>query len=164
MIGLRNRDNIFVETPSRNQRTRHLSWFRTFVLLLVVILLGIFGAAALVVADTQNGSDKSLVDAEIEAGTLMYRDGVSGAWFQATTLTGSAQFSVTGLLASVRVTQRFRNESQEWVEAIYLFPLPDTAAVNHMEIHVGDRRIVGQIKEKQNAFTSRQRKRENERP
>lgn len=52
---------------------------------------------------------------------------------------------VSGLLARVHVTQRFRNPTDRWVEGIYTFPLPETAAVDRMRLHIGERVIEGQI-------------------
>ena len=58
---------------------------------------------------------------------------------------------ISGLVARVWVTQAFRNDSLEWMEGIYRFPLPADAAVDRMHIVVGDRILEGQIKEKQEA-------------
>ncbi|MEM6512396.1 MAG: marine proteobacterial sortase target protein [Pseudomonadota bacterium] len=58
---------------------------------------------------------------------------------------------VTGPVARVAVSQTFRNDSPEWVEGVYAFPLPDGAAVDRMRLAVGDRRIEGEIQEKQRA-------------
>ncbi len=56
---------------------------------------------------------------------------------------------VNGLLARVSFSQTFINTSELFLEAIYLFPLMDDAAVDHMVMAIGGRRIVGKIKEKQ---------------
>ena len=58
---------------------------------------------------------------------------------------------VSGTSARVTVTQAFRNSSSEWMEAIYLYPLPDNGAVDTLKMVVGDRIIEGQIKPKQEA-------------
>ncbi len=58
---------------------------------------------------------------------------------------------LSGLVANVRYTQLFLNQGDQWQEAVYSFPLPENAAVYHMEIQVGERRIVGEIKEKAEA-------------
>ena len=55
---------------------------------------------------------------------------------------------ISGSIAYVDVTQDFENPSNVPVEAIYTFPLPEKAAVNGMEFHVGGRVIVGSIKER----------------
>ena len=51
---------------------------------------------------------------------------------------------VTGMIARTAVRQKFRNPSDAWVEGIYVFPLPDDAAVDHMRILTDGRVIEGQ--------------------
>ena len=58
---------------------------------------------------------------------------------------------VSGMLVRARVQQRFRNPSPEWVEAVYVFPLPEDAAVDHLRMRFGGRVIEGEIQEKQQA-------------
>ena len=61
------------------------------------------------------------------------------------------QAEVTGFIAHVKVTQTFRNPTQEKIEAVYVFPLPHEAAVDDMTMVIGDRRIVGLIKQRAEA-------------
>lgn len=58
---------------------------------------------------------------------------------------------ISGLTARVKVSQKFRNELDQWVEGKYLFPLPEKAAVDHLTMKVGERLIIGEIQEKQQA-------------
>jgi Ca-activated chloride channel family protein len=58
---------------------------------------------------------------------------------------------ITGNVAQVEVTQTFQNPYDRKIEAVYVFPLPDRAAVNDMEIRVGDRAIKGLIKRREEA-------------
>lgn len=58
---------------------------------------------------------------------------------------------ISGLVARVWVSQAFRNDSLEWMEGIYRFPLPAKAAVDRMHIVVGERVLEGQIKAKEEA-------------
>lgn len=58
---------------------------------------------------------------------------------------------VTGNVSRVEVTQTFTNPFKTPLEAVYMFPLPDEAAVDDMEIRVGDRIIRGLIKKRQEA-------------
>ncbi len=58
---------------------------------------------------------------------------------------------ISGFVAEVRVTQVFSNPSDQPIEAVYVFPLPENAAVNEMTLTVADRRIKGQIKKKAEA-------------
>ena len=52
---------------------------------------------------------------------------------------------VSGMIARVMVAQRFVNSSKNWIEATYVFPLPDESMVDHMNLMVGERRIEGKI-------------------
>jgi Ca-activated chloride channel family protein len=58
---------------------------------------------------------------------------------------------VTGLFVTTRVRQTFVNVLDEPIEATYVFPLPDRAAVSAFTAVLGDRRIVGLLKERQAA-------------
>jgi len=58
---------------------------------------------------------------------------------------------ISGFVARVDVTQQFENPAKSPVEAIYTFPLPEDAAVDAMTMTVGNRRIVGRIKRKEDA-------------
>ena len=59
--------------------------------------------------------------------------------------------TVSGPTLRARVTQVFRNTSNDWVEAIYVYPLPDGGAVDTLRMVIGDRVVVGDIKERQQA-------------
>lgn len=60
---------------------------------------------------------------------------------------------ITGHLSRVEVTQTFDNPFSEPLEAVYIFPLPDEAAVDEMEIKLSDRIIEGNIKKREDAQT-----------
>jgi Ca-activated chloride channel family protein len=55
---------------------------------------------------------------------------------------------IHGPLISGRVVQRFRNPTDGIIDALYVFPLPEGAAVDAMEMIIGDRLIVSVVKEK----------------
>ncbi|MDM9583027.1 VIT domain-containing protein [Nostoc sp. GT001] len=58
---------------------------------------------------------------------------------------------IAGNLSRVDVIQSFENPFTQPLEAIYIFPLPDEAAVDDMEIKIGDRIIKGNIKKREEA-------------
>ncbi|NJN73014.1 MAG: protein kinase [Limnothrix sp. RL_2_0] len=58
---------------------------------------------------------------------------------------------VSGNIAQVEVVQTFANPYDRPLEAVYKFPLPDDAAVDDMEIKIGDETIRGVIKRKEEA-------------
>lgn len=59
--------------------------------------------------------------------------------------------SITAYIASVQVTQQFYNPFNEKIEAVYVFPLPQNAAVNGFIMAIGERRIRGIIREREEA-------------
>ncbi len=59
--------------------------------------------------------------------------------------------TVSGLIVRTTVSQQFSNPSDEWVEGVYVFPLPDQAAVDHLRMRIGERIIEGQIQERAQA-------------
>jgi Ca-activated chloride channel family protein len=58
---------------------------------------------------------------------------------------------VSGHIATVEVVQQFQNPFSEKIEAVYVFPLPENAAVNEFIMVIGTRRIRGIIRERQEA-------------
>jgi len=58
---------------------------------------------------------------------------------------------IAGYVASVRVTQQYHNPFAEKIEAVYVFPLPQDAAVSEFVMVIGDRKIRGIIRERQEA-------------
>jgi Ca-activated chloride channel family protein len=66
-------------------------------------------------------------------------------------LTTDYQVTVTGLLAETRLRQRFGNDSDQWQEGVYTFPLPENASVHAMTMTAGERVIVGEIREREQA-------------
>jgi Ca-activated chloride channel family protein len=70
---------------------------------------------------------------------------------EAVALSGRVEIHVSAMLARTTVTQRFANSSGEWAEGSYLFPLPEHASVDELQIRIGERRIEGEIRERQEA-------------
>lgn len=59
--------------------------------------------------------------------------------------------SIAGMVADVEVTQEFGNPYDQKIEAVYVFPLPENAAVNDMTMKVGERTVRGLIKKRDEA-------------
>ncbi|TDC59051.1 VWA domain-containing protein, partial [Actinomadura sp. GC306] len=60
----------------------------------------------------------------------------------------SVHASITGLAAGIEVVQGFRNPFDVPLEATYIFPLPDRAAVTALRMEAADRVIEGTLKER----------------
>lgn len=58
---------------------------------------------------------------------------------------------VSGPLARAQVTQQFENPYPDKIEAVYTFPLPQSAAVDDMTLSIGDRVVKGKIKKREEA-------------
>ncbi|HET7607414.1 MAG TPA: VIT domain-containing protein, partial [Gammaproteobacteria bacterium] len=84
---------------------------------------------------------------DIGAPTLLFQDG-SGSYSAAAPLETDVRLSVAGVVARVRVAQRFRNVGSTYLEAVYVLPLPDDAAVDRLSMKIGERVIEGEIHER----------------
>ncbi len=58
---------------------------------------------------------------------------------------------ISGQLARTTVTQEFQNPFNDKIEAVYVFPLPVSAAIDDMTMIVGDRTVKGKIKRREEA-------------
>jgi Ca-activated chloride channel family protein len=92
---------------------------------------------------------------DAHAGALIFYDDEDDdrGWL-APEVGNDVQIQVTGMLARARVEQTFENLSDQVVHALYVFPLPETAAVDGLTLSVGKRRIVGEIREREAAARS----------
>jgi len=59
---------------------------------------------------------------------------------------------IAGQGVRIMVSQRFRNDESQAVEAVYKFPLPEGAAVCAFTVEKEDARISGQVEERDKAF------------
>ena len=76
---------------------------------------------------------------QMRSGSLLLR--MKSGYVIATRVNTDIQAQVSGLIARVAVSQSFRNDGQEWVEGVYVFPLPDTAAIDGLRMRIGERGI-----------------------
>ena len=58
---------------------------------------------------------------------------------------------IAGVIADVKVRQRYRNEGGRPLEARYVFPASTRAAVNALTMKIGERIVQAEIREKQAA-------------
>jgi Ca-activated chloride channel family protein len=86
---------------------------------------------------------------DARSGSLLFK--TEDGYVDATRLGVDVDLTVSGPTVRARVTQIFRNPTQDWVEATYVYPLPAGGAVDTLKMVVGDRVIVGDIKERQQA-------------
>lgn len=118
----------------------------------LIILCGGFmqleAAETLPKKDTTETSTFSLKD--IRQGELLLPDS-SGKALPALQLNQDVHIQISGIVARVEVSQVFSNTSSEWVDGVYVFPLPEESAVDRLRMVIGEREIVGEIKEREEA-------------
>jgi len=108
-----------------------------------------FAMIALGLSLSANAAPVKVNDAK--AGALLFKTGTPGEYRTAPQVETEVAIQVTGLIARTRVSQLFHNPGGDFVEGIYVFPLPEKAAVDRLEMRIGDRLIEGQVKEKEEA-------------
>ena len=110
-------------------------------LTIVVLVIGWCWAAA--------ATAEAMLPQEVRSGTLLLK--MQAGLVTATRTNTAVTMDISGLVARVSVRQEFENESDQWTEGVYVFPLPDEAAVDRMRLHIGERFIEGEIREKEQA-------------
>lgn len=74
-----------------------------------------------------------------------------GADVSAMLLDTNVSGSVSGLVSTITIVQKYRNDSNDWVNGQYRFPLPENAAVDSLTLETEGRILHGVVKEKQAA-------------
>ncbi|UZE96577.1 marine proteobacterial sortase target protein [Alkalimarinus alittae] len=156
----RSKDDAIQANVVANWRNARLQDMLMVVALLLLLLGYSLSAQAFTARDTGN---EVTLD-QVESGRLLWKPLVqdlhAGAtntatnvmrYKPATLLEEDVTINVSGLILTATLKQRFKNDSNEWLEAVYVFPLPENAALYQMEMRVGDRLIKGQVKEKSQA-------------
>jgi Ca-activated chloride channel family protein len=110
-------------------------------------------AVSLVVAVLLTGPAAAAPEAlpPVTHGSLLVRSHVAGRFEEVPELRTEVRMRVTGLVARIEVTQAFHNPSPRWLEGIYVFPLPEGAAVDALRFLVGERIVEGQLREREEA-------------
>ena len=108
--------------------------FAPLISLLVLLVLGVMPARA----DARRFTE----------GTLLWRTAQQETAVPAPVLATEVELRVTGMVVRAVVRQHFTNPSGEWAEGVYVFPLPEDGAVDHLKMRVGDRVIEGVVQER----------------
>src|SRR5262245_43097867 len=125
---------------------------RRFLLLLIYAV--IYLAIAIALVNLVPANDSGVVKAapgKVTQGALEMLDREGRPRAECPLKHTDVKAEVSGQLARVTVTQEFRNPFREKIEAVYVFPLPQSAAVDDMTMIVGDRTVKGKIKRREEA-------------
>ncbi|GGY88249.1 marine proteobacterial sortase target protein [Shewanella fodinae] len=119
------------------------------LLLLAVLLFNLLTSVS-AIASTQSPEDMVLNPEWPGAGTLEWQGDNTNNNI-APGLKTDVNMQVSGLTNRVTVTQHYTNHSEQWLNGRYLFPLPENAAVDSLQMKIGERLIAGQIKPRKEA-------------
>jgi Ca-activated chloride channel family protein len=136
----------------------------------VMVISYIFGVAMLVLfawlgdAGAEFEEQGMITPDQVQQGELLLPGAEPGKYRSAPMLSMDVDLRVSGIIARATVKQHFTNDSDRWVEALYVFPLPDESAVDHLEMRINERVIIGKIQKKERARQTYERaKKEGER-
>jgi Ca-activated chloride channel family protein len=121
---------------------------KLFGLLTVAVLLGV-PMSGFVEGPEETGTTVGLAD--VGRGALLFETDAPGRYMPAPVQSTGVEITVRGLVVEALVRQRFSNPGEEWLAGVYVFPLPQNAAVHAMRLEIGDRVIEGSIKEREAA-------------
>jgi len=135
-------------TPPFSRRASRLLWIT-----IISIVLSLVGGLPVLHACGEEpvSTGEGILLKEVTQGSLLFKTTQPNRYSPAPILNTDVKIVVTGIIARTTVTQEFMNPSRkkhDWAEGVYVFPLPDTAAVDHLRMKVGERTIVGEIKER----------------
>jgi len=128
----------------------HKKLLMTCCVVLFILLLPMTQVGAMPPKQDQQQLAEMTLD-EVSAGTLLMKAEQSDSFHSLPLQQTDVKMTITGPIARSVLTQTFSNPTDKWLEAVYAFPLPENAAVDHMDLLVGERVIQGQIKEKREA-------------
>ena len=117
-------------------------------LLLVASTVAAWAAPGL---GSPGGSQEFRRPSDAQRGELLFREKEDAPWRAVPMLSTEVEIGIGGASARTALVQRFKNTSPNWLEGIYVFPLPETAAVDSLRVRIGARVIEGRIAERQQA-------------
>ncbi|WP_223670556.1 marine proteobacterial sortase target protein [Kangiella shandongensis] len=96
-----------------------------------------------------------------ESSMIRYQSMESDQSFEQLPLSTDIEMHVNSVVSRVSVKQTFKNNSSEWLEGVYQFPLPEDAAVDTLKMYIGQRIIEGEVQEKAQAARTYQQAKNN---
>src|SRR5258705_13986451 len=93
------------------------------------LLIAIALASAALLGRLASADEALIGPGDCGTGALLLRTTEPGRYLEAPRLRTDVSIAVTGTIARARITQLFENPSDQWVEGVYVFPLPADAGV-----------------------------------
>jgi Ca-activated chloride channel homolog len=139
-------DEVLPRPKRLSRKTRILLFF-----LVETVAAFLIGFAALFLNFSPAWSAETTLNkaSDARSGSLLLK--TEDGYADATRLGIDVDLDVSGPTVRAKVTQIFRNPTRDWMEATYVYPLPPGGAVDTLKMVIGDRVVVGDIKERQQA-------------
>jgi Ca-activated chloride channel homolog len=132
--------NTFARADGQNRQ------LRKFLDAIMAFLIGLSFLLSGLLSPVQAGVGPN----DMTSGSLLLKS-KTGDYMEAPRLGADYNVTISGPTGRTVLTQRFTNPANGWVEGVYVFPLPEGAAVDTLKIISGNRVIVGEVKEKKEA-------------
>ncbi|XQW83945.1 marine proteobacterial sortase target protein [Thalassotalea piscium] len=144
-------DSYFYQQKRKKQRRK---WLNITLVLTFILVLGVFivpkAQSKNIDHQLTNETSISTEHSLIQGPQLLFNhpDHANRIAFP---LDIKANIEINGLMAYAEITQVFINPYEIELEGKYQFPLPESAAIKHLKVKVGNKEIIGQIMEKHTA-------------
>ena len=112
--------------PANSETSEFLKASARFVLGMILVFFGLVATAS----GGERAAQPAASPAAATTGEFLYRTEPEAAFESAPLVETRVRFDVTGVIARATVTQRFRNPLNVWIEGVYVFHLPEQAAVD----------------------------------
>ena len=130
--------------------------FRHLLLISTLSIFPVIAPSAALAGSNSSAPTSSLQQAELTElapreigmgdardGSLLFKTDTPGRYIKAPSVKTDVDISIAGLVIRTTLSQTFQNDSDDWVEGIYVFPLPENAAVDRLRMVIGGRLIEG---------------------
>jgi Ca-activated chloride channel family protein len=129
------------EQPRSYTLERWIAFFLSLLFLLPFVAQG---------QSLQNPLPTTTLDAN-EGATLLLKTSQPGRYVVAPAVKSEVDIKVFGPIVRTTVRQTFHNATGQCVEGIYVYPLPETSAVDTLRMTIGSRVVEGEVREREEA-------------
>ncbi len=141
----------YLDDRYRPRKSSFLVWLQRLIFTALLVVIGVFLLLFSNYVSASSADDYPQVSmSNIREGSLLIKSS-SNSYQKIPLLHTDVEMNISGMISRSKIKQHFKNTSNNWIQAIYVFPLPETAAVDQMRMRIGERIIEAEIKERQQA-------------
>ena len=129
---------------SKKYQGLRLNWRDVVILVWLLFFVGLY--------QVQAYAQNPIALNDVNTPMMLSYDGQKDQYSQLQLVSSVYDVNITGIVAQVNITQTFYNGSEQWIDqGVYAFPLASNAAVDGMQMRIGQRLITAEIHEKKQA-------------